>query len=615
MVGLEALHLQGLPIDELLLTRETEDQLADLAGNAMSTTVVGTTILVALVLSMKYLTPGNDKRTYEEKHGTRIVDEDEDIMEVENPFDSVQDHIFGEDQLAERPFDLSKTTAPPLPTLLEDAMKSVRFCTCEGRKDMTEREVRRCDDCGFTACVKCGGRPEHNSQTIDVKSHPRLPPSVFERSLKSALPMCLDMSGITEQLLDSLKRKSGTAIPSKRWEIWRNAVLEAVGQELRFVELKRQELWYVTYESTKALAELCLHPKRPEWLFYAKPSPSEPANAEIRKLLMNPVARLACDESLLGGKWEVALPHPTSVEISIKGVGEPVPSWESRLGLLDPKFVDSTIFPQLEVSVPHDDVDHFDRDISGTYVLLDKCGTANSALHKKIPTKGDKALPSLFLLLDPTRSGKPSDDAFVFSTSIRRLEYQETRPIFARLHSSWRQSSKDGPQRVSCTIPQKYVFADGVKLKVRSSVPVNLSILMPPYTPPHRLRTPREHTTLFLGTTSASQSARMPASRQMPCLSRASHCTHKLAQSGLGVHGKKLNRSTSVPLSVPCRGCWSVSKSWMALSPTGKKSNFQRITRIASAAPLLPLPYAGSNKGRKLWPSKTVLRLANMNAA
>ena len=484
MVGLEALHLQGLPIDELLLTRETEDQLADLAGNAMSTTVVGTTVLVALVLSMKYLTPGNDKTTYEEKHGTRrIVDEDEDIMEVELPSDFVQDHIFGEDQLAERSFDLSKTTAPPLTTLLEDAMKSVRFCTCEGRKDMTEREVRRCDDCGFTACVKCGGRPEHNSQTIDVKAHPRLAPSVFERSLKSALPMCLGMSGITEPILDSMKQKAGAAIPSKRWEIWRSAVLEAVGQELRFVELKRQELWYVTYESTKAFAELCLHPKRPEWLFYAKPSPSEPANAEIRKLLMNPVARLACDGSLLEGRWEVALPHPTSVEISIKGLGDRIPSWESRLGLLDPKFVDSTIFPQLEVSVPHDDVNHFDRDISGTYVLLDKCGTANSALHKKTPTKGDKDLPSLYLLLDPTRSGKPSDDAFVFSSSIRRLEYRETRPIFARLHHSWRQSSKDGPQRVSCTIPQKYVFADGVKLKVRVSASVNLSTLTPPYFP------------------------------------------------------------------------------------------------------------------------------------
>jgi hypothetical protein len=265
MVGLEALHLQGLPIDELLLTRETEDQLSDLAGNAMSTTVVGTSVLVALVLSMKYLTPGNDKTTYEEKHGTRFTKVDDDVMEVDLPSDSVYDHIFGEDQLLERPFDLSKTTEKPLPSLLGDAMKSVRFCTCEGRKDMTEREVRRCDDCGFTACVKCGGRPEHNNRPVDVKAQPRLSPSTFERSLKSALPMCLGLAGLTEQLLDSLKKEFGAAIPSKRWDIWRNAVIKAVGPELRFVELKRQELWYATYESTKARAELCLHPQRPEW--------------------------------------------------------------------------------------------------------------------------------------------------------------------------------------------------------------------------------------------------------------------------------------------------------------------------------------------------------------
>src|SRR5579862_8061139 len=41
MIGLEALAMQGLPIERLLLTREHQRQLQDLAGNAMSTTVVG----------------------------------------------------------------------------------------------------------------------------------------------------------------------------------------------------------------------------------------------------------------------------------------------------------------------------------------------------------------------------------------------------------------------------------------------------------------------------------------------------------------------------------------------------------------------------------------------
>ena len=67
MVGLEALSMQGLPVDELLLTRESEDNLADLAGNAMSTTVVGTCMIAALIQSKNLLRAGDDKRTYEEK--------------------------------------------------------------------------------------------------------------------------------------------------------------------------------------------------------------------------------------------------------------------------------------------------------------------------------------------------------------------------------------------------------------------------------------------------------------------------------------------------------------------------------------------------------------------
>ena len=50
-----SLSLQGIPVDDLLLTRETTDQMADLAGNAMTSTIVGTCILAALLLGKEYL--------------------------------------------------------------------------------------------------------------------------------------------------------------------------------------------------------------------------------------------------------------------------------------------------------------------------------------------------------------------------------------------------------------------------------------------------------------------------------------------------------------------------------------------------------------------------------
>lgn len=49
MVGEEVLLLQGIPADDLILTKETEKNLKDLAGNAMSTTVVGACMLSALL--------------------------------------------------------------------------------------------------------------------------------------------------------------------------------------------------------------------------------------------------------------------------------------------------------------------------------------------------------------------------------------------------------------------------------------------------------------------------------------------------------------------------------------------------------------------------------------
>ena len=119
MVGIEALSMQGLPVDKLLLTRETEDQLADLAGNAMSTTVVGACMLAALVIGKKLLKEGDDRDTYEEKAGNADAYVDDDVrMKTEQSHTSVEDRISGEDQLFERPLDLSTAKMSSLPQIL-----------------------------------------------------------------------------------------------------------------------------------------------------------------------------------------------------------------------------------------------------------------------------------------------------------------------------------------------------------------------------------------------------------------------------------------------------------------------------------------------------------------
>ncbi|KAF8216612.1 hypothetical protein K438DRAFT_1658017 [Mycena galopus ATCC 62051] len=455
MVGLEALAMQGLPVDKLLLTRETEDQLADLAGNAMSTTVVGACILAALVSGIDLLKIGSDSRSYEAKRsGAMEVDDVNESMDLDdvNFSDTIEDHLVGEDQLLSRPLDLSVTNARSLADLLQSANKSARLCDCEGRTEVTARKLFRCQDCDTSACTKCGGRPEHNPVAIDTEANPRLHPSEFGDQLKSTLPMCLSFDGLSQELLDALKSDAEVTIAPKLWSAWCESVMRISETELRFVEPKRQEIWIASYESPHALLELHLHPQQPEWRLYGKAEDSTPANAEIRQILMAPVGRLRCEGALLAGSWDLALPQFASVPISIQGVGELVPSWEARLGLVEDQFKEKLVHSKVQVTVPPQVAGKFDRDVSGVYTLLDKCGTANGALHRKETTDNESTLPPLFLLMNPQRTSD-DDDSFVFSISLRRYAYGESRPIIGMLDPKWRQSSESNAKQVTCRIP------------------------------------------------------------------------------------------------------------------------------------------------------------------
>ena len=481
MVGLEALSLQGLPIDELLLTRETEDNLADLAGNAMSSTVVGTCMMAALILGKDMLDVGSAKV------------EEEDGMEVDQPATSksgdVGSHIQGEEQLVKKPLDLSTTTSCSISELLSLAERSARHCECEGRRGVTTRAIRRCVDCGSTSCEKCGGRPEHNTQELrfGTDAPERVYPSEFEKFFTSTFPMCLSLSGVKKSRLSDLWEKLSIEDDKEKnfWPKWRDAVVVATSSEFRFVELKRQEVWSAVYRSPMGSLELALHPKQPEWRLFARAKDSEPANSELRRVLESTaVARLICKRDtsgtarpgagLLEGQWEFALPHRADLKLTIAGVESDneetrpslVPSWESKLGLQAEEFKDRRVYSQLQISV--DDSSVLERDISGIYGLLDRCGTANSGLHKKEPTDDETDLPPLYFFLDPLRCADPIEDPYLFSISKSRYEFEEIRPIICTLDPKWRQTTavEGKKSTVDAHVSSVWSKCNGVVLQV-----------------------------------------------------------------------------------------------------------------------------------------------------
>ncbi|KAI9793644.1 MAG: hypothetical protein M1816_007539 [Peltula sp. TS41687] len=437
MVGLEALSMQGLPIDKLLLTRENHRQLQDLAGNAMTSTVVGAAMLGALIVGYEALEKGDGQ--------AMAIDDVPDVT----------DHICAEENLISHKLDLAKYRKIQAPLVLGEAYRSSRLCLCEGRALMTSKSIQRCKLCGHTTCVKCGGNPTHDYELLTPEEiSTRLGPASFEQFLKEALPMRLSLSGLPIGALEDLKLKSGAEVNPKDWVLLTKAIRSALGAELRFHSLKRAQVWTVFYDSPTSRMELILDPTQAEWRLFAKPAPTEIVASRTRELLQRPFARMRpSGDNLLAGVWQFCIPTIAKFKITLEGAGKPARCWESKLGLTEERFAEKKVWPTIRVTVDNKALRYLDHDVSGEYKWLENCGMASGSLHKR---QDKQALP-LFFFLDPTRLGNPVDDCFVFSSERRRLNYGESRQIIAQLKSSWRQSAVKGAQSVECQVFGRWV--------------------------------------------------------------------------------------------------------------------------------------------------------------
>ena len=439
VTGREALALQGIPVRELLLTSENEDQLADLAGNAMTTTVVGASMLAALRVALNRLTEGQDAAA--------------DAAKIENEAaqadDIVDKRIVGQDALESHELDLAKVATANLAEIVDLAERSSRHCQCEGQSG-TASPIEECTACGYRACKSCGGRPDHQYASC---ANLRVERTEFEQQFKELPPMRVQIAGFSSESLMAARKqgeqeRKGT-IDEKDWKLWSRAIVEALeGAEFRFRYLKRGFTWNAVYEAPNATLDLFLQRQIPEWRLTINPASFEPLNSRLRALLRHPVARLRFNtrgQDVLCGPWELCIPFNQSLKVGIMGRGELVPSWHASLGLQG-DFERTTRWSEIQVVVPPEVDQSLDRRLSGTYTLLPKCGQAMTSLHKKQPDATDEGLPPLFFFLDPTRCGEAEDDCYVFTTNTERLDYDTARPVIALLDAKWRESSKQEDQ-------------------------------------------------------------------------------------------------------------------------------------------------------------------------
>jgi site-specific DNA-cytosine methylase len=419
LAGHELLALQGLPIYRLDLTREKQTQLRDLAGNAMTSTVVGAAILAALTAAYKTLPEADPEQMDEDTTPTA-------------------ESIFAESDL--ETVDLSLTDYSPISATdaMTVARDSVKLCNCEGSLHKTDRPIQQCSLCRHTTCSKCGSNPTHEYSPLPAALlNERVWPNQVDTVLRRCLPLVITLEGVTDETINTLKAEYGDDIDNDEWARCINLVRVAVKSELRLQNIKRGGVWTVNYHSETAHLQLSLTPQSVQWNLYAKAAKDIPANHKLRKALANPIMRMSPDGGdITEGTWQFRLPKLHKILLSIRGCGELTPSFEARMGLA--KFVDTEVCSEYEVSVPDDQKHLLDTDISGTYQLLPNCGMAWGSLHVRTSDLGSSK--PLFFYMDPHRLGHPKDDCYVFSYDKRRLNYGEKRPIVTQIAPSWRET-------------------------------------------------------------------------------------------------------------------------------------------------------------------------------
>ena len=408
----ETLTLQGLPLDRISLTTEFASELQDLAGNAMTSTVVGSAICAALIAG----------------HG--VIDEFQvSSLEEQKALSRTQETEFLSGSMTTKALSSGSEQIDAAP-LVATAARAMRRCQCEGSIGLAEKPIQACIYCGHTTCISCGGNPAHKYHQWQEFSKGRVSSQVFEAQIRSKLPLRVSFSDIKDLASSANVEENESDLNKAYFDL----ATSAAAATFCWSHYRRTHCLTVTYQAPSARLELVLDDYGAEWRLFALAPKHLACSDWLRQTLTFPVARSVVTQSLFGDTWKWRLPSVIDAKVTIKGHGTKVPTWWCRNEM--PDFRDHWQWECFTIKLnDSNDCGNFERPIEGTYKYLPQCGTACDSLYKRIDAATDET--PLFLFLDPSRTGEPNQDKFVFSSTTSRLEYDEIRLTVACISNTW----------------------------------------------------------------------------------------------------------------------------------------------------------------------------------
>ena len=294
ILGLESLSLQGIPVEDLVMTRETETQMKDLSGNAMSTSVVGACMLAALWLNGDFpLEPACRRRSAS--------------FASEAP--------VGVQHLRDVPLNLAAIEPA---ALMRMATRSRRMCATE-MGDRRANHIHRCVACGATMSEHHSENPKHE---VRERVRARESPVEFRATVLRALPMKFTLQGGF-------------------------ATLES---DFVFQKLARGAQWRVVYKNdTHSLELRFVGENEATWLLFEDGGDEYP----IARLSLDGKSLRMWE-----GAWEILVKDTAHARLRVTGKGSRLESWERSLGLESEgsEGSEGSVFSSYEIS-GHPEID------------------------------------------------------------------------------------------------------------------------------------------------------------------------------------------------------------------------------------------------------------------
>lgn len=468
VLGIEALALQGIERHSIILSNETDRQLRDLAGNAMTTTAVGAIILSTIISFQTHATitakfrethlaamaPPTDLR--HEMDEAAAMDLVREYSDFRSPRSAIPITIPGMvvPNLEDLPWKLptllnfcvlntfSHTARTPRDIISDDLPRIRQLCVCDGASLSSQySKILQCKVCGTTRCAGCAGNPQHNFiPTTLGKFRPSTSRIADQCSIAQYFPSTFTIKGNfespiadTDDRCDTFGRfvnKALRTLPGETFVLEDVKIRESVtllyvsGRMRASVAVRERGItWYIEVDCEHLLDDSFAEQLTPEQIVYLHAIRTPDRVAILRaELPLSHKSAVPAAES--PAKWEVLDPGairrlPFRIEMDRKAMSLGIRSSIRDLQTYTDTYLSSdngsTLMENATLAI-------------GAYERVVFCESAENSLCVQAEDMSQNPVKkALFAFKDPSTSRAPENDCFVIARDCQRLGPREKR--------------------------------------------------------------------------------------------------------------------------------------------------------------------------------------------